>query len=116
MVKGPTLDWNDYRGHSFTCSILIVFRWSDPPWVWVEKVVLSDLKVIPYPPPFARTNSFVCPQVPNDPLGVPVNNSLPVCTSRCLSICQVKHLDLRGVQLISVCPESLQVLLELQTH
>jgi hypothetical protein len=37
-------------------------------------------EVIPDPPPpynpLARTNFLVCPQVPEAPLGVPVNNSL----------------------------------------
>jgi hypothetical protein len=75
-------------------------------------VVLSDLKVFPDPPPLARTNSLVCPQVREDPHGVPVNNSLPACRSSCLSICQLKHLDLRGVPLAFGCPDPLQILPE----
>jgi hypothetical protein len=55
--------------------------------------------------------------VPEKPLGVPLKTHCHFsetdfrCLSRCLSFCQQKHLNLRGVRLTYVCPEPLQVLL-----
>jgi hypothetical protein len=97
-LKDPNLECDDYRTHlSYALSlVLTVFRWSGPPWVWVEKVVLSDLEVIPdFPTPYsslARTNFFVSPQVPGSPLGVPVN-SMPACRIRLeVSVAVPEHL------------------------